>query len=108
MVSRAGHGKRKRSQGEEEEKEDSRGQENICPNSSEKVTPQRRGKSSARTGQTRLFQQKEEQSISRTPPNPKAKGNQQTKTPTHNGECVSTYTVNVLLILCIQIFHELA
>ncbi|GAA6104346.1 kelch repeat-containing protein [Tachysurus ichikawai] len=85
VVSRAGHGKRKRSQGEEEEKEDSRGQENICPNSSEKVTPQRRGKSSARTGQTRLFQQKEEQSISRTPPNPKAKGNQQTKTPTHNG-----------------------
>ncbi|MCI4377394.1 hypothetical protein PGIGA_G00203100 [Pangasianodon gigas] len=81
VVPRAGLGKRKRSRGEEEEGEDTRGQENICPNSSEKVTPQRRGKSNPRTGQTRLFQQKEEQSTTRTPPNPKAKGKQQTKTP---------------------------
>ncbi|KAG7330221.1 hypothetical protein KOW79_006443 [Hemibagrus wyckioides] len=82
VAPRAGLGKRKRSRGEEEEGEDIRGQENICPNSSEKVTPQRRGKNNARTGQTRLFQQKEEQSTSRTPPIPKAKGKQQTKAPT--------------------------
>ncbi|TSL34644.1 Serine/threonine-protein kinase MARK2 [Bagarius yarrelli] len=84
VVPRAGLGKRKRSQGQEEE---DTGQENICPNSSEKITPQRRGKANARTGQTRLFQQKEEQSTSRTPPNPKAKG-KQTKTPTQT-DCPS-------------------
>ncbi|XP_062849286.1 kelch repeat-containing protein [Trichomycterus rosablanca] len=79
VVPQKGPGKRKRAQTQDEEK-DSREQENICPNSSEKVTPQRRGKSS-RTGQTRLFQQKEEQSSIRTPPNQRAKG-KQTKTPT--------------------------
>lgn len=86
MVPRVELGKRKR--GEEEEGEDTREQENVCPNSSEKVTPQRRGKCNARTGQTRLFQQKEEQSTSRTPSNPKAKGKQQNKTPMQTGECV--------------------
>ncbi|KAI5104267.1 kelch repeat-containing protein isoform X1 [Silurus meridionalis] len=82
VVPRAGLGKRKRSRREEEEGEDAKGQENTCPNSSEKVTPQRRGKGNPRTGQTRLFQQKEEQSTAHTPPNPKAKGKQQTKTQT--------------------------
>ncbi|KAM9500283.1 kelch repeat-containing protein isoform 2-T2 [Clarias gariepinus] len=82
VVPRAGLGKRKRSQGEEDEGEDTKGQENICPNSSEKVTPQRKGKSNPRSGQTRLFQQKDEPSTTRTALNPKTKGKQQTKTST--------------------------
>lgn len=106
-VRKAGLGKRKRSQGEEEEGEDTKGQENICPNSSEKVTPQRRGRSNPRTGQTRLFQQEEKQSATRTPPNPKAKGKQQMKTPTQTGECVVKCTVNALFCVPVCILSIL-
>lgn len=99
VVPRAGLGKRKRSQGVDE---DTRGQENICPNSSGKVTPKRREKGTPRAGQTRLFQQKEEQSA--TPPKSKAKGKQHTKTSTQTGECVSAYTVNPLSVLLLCLF----
>ncbi|XP_051756373.1 kelch repeat-containing protein isoform X1 [Ctenopharyngodon idella] len=74
-------GKRKRSQGEEDEEiNEGRGKENICPNASEKATPHRRGKNNPRGGQTRLFSQKEEQAATSSSQSHKAKG-KQAKTP---------------------------
>lgn len=71
-------GKRKRSQGEEEDEvEEGREKENICPNGSGKVTPHRRGKTNPRAGQTRLFPQKDEHSAAAaTSQSHKAKGKQ--------------------------------
>uniref|UniRef100_A0A8C1P8R5 Kelch repeat-containing protein n=1 Tax=Cyprinus carpio TaxID=7962 RepID=A0A8C1P8R5_CYPCA len=71
-------GKRKRSQREKEEEEmnEGRGKENICPNASEKVTPQRRSKNSHRGGQTRLFSQQEQQTAASSSQSHKAKGKQ--------------------------------
>ncbi|XP_022534113.1 kelch repeat-containing protein [Astyanax mexicanus] len=74
-------GKRKRSLEKKEDNEEATGQENICPNSSEKATPHRRSRGNVRSGQALLFPQKEEQSTARTPQNPKTKG-KQSKTPT--------------------------
>lgn len=68
-------GKRKWSQGEEEEEiNEGRGKENICPNASQKATPHRRGKNNPRGGQTRLFSQIEEQTATSSSQNHKAKG----------------------------------
>ncbi|KAL7880258.1 hypothetical protein SRHO_G00025120 [Serrasalmus rhombeus] len=81
LVPQGGIGKRKRSRGEEEEEDKAKGQENICPNASEKATPHRRGRNSLRAGQTRLFPRKEEQSTTHTSQNPRTKA-KQSKTPT--------------------------
>ncbi len=79
-------GKRKRSQGEEEEEvNEGRGKENICPNASEKVTPQRRSKNNHRAGQTRLFSQREEQTATSSSQSHKAKG-KHAKAPSQTGE----------------------
>ncbi|XP_066536407.1 kelch repeat-containing protein [Hoplias malabaricus] len=76
-----GTGRKKRSREEEDDvEEETKGRENMCPNTSEKTTPQRRGRNSVRTGQTRLFPQKEEQATTRTTQNARAKG-KQIKTP---------------------------
>ncbi len=80
-------GKRKRSQEEEEEVNEGRGKENICPNASEKVTPQRRSKNNHHGGQTRLFSQKEEQTATSSSQSHKAKG-KQAKTPSQTGEWI--------------------
>ncbi|XP_076828634.1 kelch repeat-containing protein [Brachyhypopomus gauderio] len=78
---RGGLGKRKRSEGEDEGKRGAGERENICPNSSEKATSQRRGRNSSCAGQTRLFVQKEEQTTTRAPQNCRTKG-KQARTPT--------------------------
>ncbi|XP_051991270.1 kelch repeat-containing protein [Xyrauchen texanus] len=69
--------KRKRSPGEEEdEMDEGRGKENICPNAAEKATPHRRGKNNPRGRQTRLFSPKEEQVAASASQSHKVKGKQ--------------------------------
>ncbi|TRY87653.1 hypothetical protein DNTS_013607, partial [Danionella cerebrum] len=80
-------GKRKRSQGEDDEDIiEGRGKENISPNTSGKVTPQRRGKNNPRGSQTRLFSQKEGQISGSSPQNQKAKS-KLAKTSTQTALC---------------------
>ncbi|XP_051509129.1 rab9 effector protein with kelch motifs-like [Myxocyprinus asiaticus] len=67
-------GKRKRSQGEEED--EGRGKENIFPNAAEKTTPHRQSKNNPRGGQTHLFSPKDEQTVASASQSHKVKGKQ--------------------------------